>query len=195
MLCSHSDIILSESTRESFSIVEYCKDFMGWVILCDEGNEWTLEDATVVCRQAGRLGDKVKPHELGNKILNARGTVPQCYGNESHIDDCNNITTTECSPVLVDCGTMASSGDNRHSGNNVILYIVAVTVSLLLVALAVVCAVIIRVWKKGPLFRNRSTAARDASCQHSSYDRQCVDLKETEVPNTNYVTVDHHSDP
>ena len=56
MLCSHSDIILSESTRESFSIVEYCKDFMGWVILCDEGNEWTLEDATVVCRQAGRLG-------------------------------------------------------------------------------------------------------------------------------------------
>ena len=56
LLCSHSDIILSESTRKSFSIVEYCKDFEQWVILCDEGNEWTLNDATVVCRQAGRLG-------------------------------------------------------------------------------------------------------------------------------------------
>ena len=104
------------------------------------------------------LGDEVNPHGLGNKILNTRGTVPQCYGNESHIDDCNNMPNTECSPVLVDCGTMASlsqasSSDNRHSGNNVILYIVAVTVSLLLVAQAVVCAVIIRVWKKGLLFR------------------------------------------
>ena len=57
LLCSHSDIILTESTRESFSIVEYCKDFKEWVILCDKGNnKWTLEDATVVCRQAGRLG-------------------------------------------------------------------------------------------------------------------------------------------
>ena len=57
LLCSHSDIILSESTRKSFSIVEYCKDFEQWVILCDEGDsKWTLEDATVVCRQAGRLG-------------------------------------------------------------------------------------------------------------------------------------------
>ena len=46
-----------------------------------------------------------------------------------------------------------------------------------------------------PRYRNRSTAARDASCQHSPYNRQCVDLKETEVPNTAYVTVDHHSDP
>ncbi|CAI8016593.1 hypothetical protein GBAR_LOCUS10167 [Geodia barretti] len=56
--------------------------------------------------------------------MNARGTVPQCYGNESHIDDCNNIATTECSTVLVDCGTMASCGDNsNNSGNNVILYI------------------------------------------------------------------------
>ena len=56
LLCSHSDIILTESTREPFSIVEYCKDFEQWVILCDEGNKWTLGDATVVCRQAGRLG-------------------------------------------------------------------------------------------------------------------------------------------
>ena len=57
ILCSHADIILTESTRESFSIVQYCKDFKQWVILCDEGNnEWTLEDATVVCRQAGRFG-------------------------------------------------------------------------------------------------------------------------------------------
>ena len=46
------------------------------------------------------VGDEVNPRELGNKILNARGTVPQCYGNESHIDDCNNAATTECSPVL-----------------------------------------------------------------------------------------------
>ena len=99
------------------------------------------------------LGDEVNRHELGNKIMNARGTVPQCYGNESHIDDCNSTPTTECSTVLVDCGTMTLSSDNRHSGNNVMLYIVAVTVSLLLVAQAVVCAVIIRVWKKGPLFR------------------------------------------
>ena len=57
LLFSHSDIILTESTRESFSFVEYCKDFKEWVILCDEGNnKWTLEDAIVVCRQAGRLG-------------------------------------------------------------------------------------------------------------------------------------------
>ena len=57
LLCSHSDIILTETTRESFSIVEYCKDSEQWVILCDEGNnKWTLQDATVVCRQAGRLG-------------------------------------------------------------------------------------------------------------------------------------------
>ena len=57
LLCSHADIILTESTRESFSIVQYCKDFEQWVMLCDEGNnEWTLEDATVVCRQAGRFG-------------------------------------------------------------------------------------------------------------------------------------------
>ena len=97
------------------------------------------------------LGDEVNHHELGNKILNARGTVPQCYGNESHIDDCNNIATTECSTVLVDCGTMASCGDNSsNSGNNVILYIVTITV---LVAQAVVCAVILRFWEKGPLFR------------------------------------------
>ena len=53
---------------------------------------------------------------------------------------------------IVDCGPV-SGGDNSNSGNNVIPYIVAVTVSLLLVALAVVCAIIIRVWKKGPLFR------------------------------------------
>ena len=57
LLFSRVDIILSESTRKSFSIVEYCKDFKQWVILCDKGNnEWTFEDATVVCRQAGRLG-------------------------------------------------------------------------------------------------------------------------------------------
>ena len=56
LLFSRADIILTESTRESFSIVEYCKEFKEWVILCDKGNEWTLEDATVVCRQAGRLG-------------------------------------------------------------------------------------------------------------------------------------------
>ncbi|CAI8016595.1 hypothetical protein GBAR_LOCUS10167, partial [Geodia barretti] len=150
--CQRGDIILSESTRESFSIVEYCKDFMGWVILCDEGNEWTLEDATVVCRQAGRLGDKVKPHELGNKILNARGTVPQCYGNESHIDDCNNITTTttECCPVLVDCGPV-SGGDDSSGSAGVIA--AAVTVPLLVV-LAVVCTAAITLfllWKNGKL--------------------------------------------
>ena len=56
LLFSRADIVFTESTRESFSIVEYCKDFKEWVILCDEGNEWTLNDATVVCRQAGRLG-------------------------------------------------------------------------------------------------------------------------------------------
>ena len=56
ILCSHSDIILTEITRNSFSIVEYCKESEQWVILCDKGNEWTLQDATVVCRQAGRLG-------------------------------------------------------------------------------------------------------------------------------------------
>jgi hypothetical protein len=149
--CKQGDIILTESTRESFSIVQYCKDFKQWVILCDEGNDWTLEDATVVCRQAGKLGDEVSPHELGNKILNARGTVPQCYGNESHIDDCNNAATTECSPVLVDCGTMASSGETSSGSAGVIA--AAVTVPLLVV-LAVLCTAAITLfllWKNGKL--------------------------------------------
>ncbi|CAI8016596.1 hypothetical protein GBAR_LOCUS10167 [Geodia barretti] len=149
--CQRGDIILSESTRKSFSIVEYCKDFEQWVILCDEGNnKWTLEDAIVVCRQAGRLGDEVNPHGLGNKILNARGTVPQCYGNESHIDDCNSSNTTECCPVLVDCGPV-SGGDDSSGSAGVIA--AAVTVPLLVV-LAVVCTAAITLfllWKNGKL--------------------------------------------
>ena len=96
-------------------------------------------------------GDDVSIHQSGYKILNARGTVPQCYGNESHIDDCNNIATTECSPVLVDCGTMASSGDDSSGSAGVIA--AAVTVPLLVV-LAVVCTAAITLfllWKNGKL--------------------------------------------
>ena len=51
-----ADLILTESTIEPFSIVEYCKSSKEWVILCDKSNEWTLDDATVVCRQKQRLG-------------------------------------------------------------------------------------------------------------------------------------------
>ena len=96
-------------------------------------------------------GDDVSIHQSGYKILNVRGTVPQCYGNESHIDDCNNIATTECSPVLVDCGIMASSGDDSSGSAGVIA--AAVTVPLLVV-LAVVCTAAITLfllWKNGKL--------------------------------------------
>ena len=97
------------------------------------------------------LGDEVNRHELGNKIMNARGTVPRCYGNESHIDDCISTPITECSPVLVDCGAMASSGDDSSGSGGVIA--AAVTVPLLVV-LAVVCTAAITLfllWKNGKL--------------------------------------------
>ena len=113
------------------------------------------------------VGDDVSIHQSGYKIMNARGTVPQCYGNESYIDDCNNIATTECSPVLVDCGTMASCGDNSsNSGNNMILYIVTITV---LVAQAVVCAIILRFWKKRPSLQVNyvGTFVKTDNCSYS----------------------------
>ena len=96
------------------------------------------------------LGDEVNLHELGYKILNARRTVPQCYGNESHIDDCNSINATECSPVLVDCGPVSGGDDSSGSGG---VIAAAVTVPLLVV-LAVVCTAAISLfllWKNGKL--------------------------------------------
>ena len=51
-----SDIILTKSTSQTFYIVEYCKESTQWVTLCDKSDKWTIEDATVVCTQAGRSG-------------------------------------------------------------------------------------------------------------------------------------------
>ena len=39
-------------------------------------------------------------------------TVPQCYRNESSIDECSGTVANECSPVLVDCGFMVSGDEN-----------------------------------------------------------------------------------
>ena len=96
-------------------------------------------------------GGEVLHHELGNKIVNVRGMVPQCIGNESHIDDCDNITANECNPVLVDCG-LASDGDSNSSGG-IWMIIVAVAPPLLLIVLIAVCAIVIRVWRKGTFYR------------------------------------------
>ena len=75
-------------------------------------------------------------------------TVPQCYGNESSIDECSGTVATECSPVLVDCGFMVA-GDENSGG----VLAASVTVPLLLL-LAVVCTTAITLlllWKNGKL--------------------------------------------
>ena len=46
-----TDIILRKSSIDSFSFVEYCHN-QEWVTLCDRENEWTDEDALVICKQA-----------------------------------------------------------------------------------------------------------------------------------------------
>ena len=41
----------------SLEIVDYCNNNQAWVTLCDGENEWTAEDAMVVCRQVGYTGE------------------------------------------------------------------------------------------------------------------------------------------
>ena len=64
-----TDIVLEDSSIESFSFVEYCHQ-QKWVTLCDREEEWTVEDATVVCKQAKQFtGDEVTSYAVQISVL------------------------------------------------------------------------------------------------------------------------------
>ena len=84
----------------------------------------------------------MKNYNTEANITNLRGIVPNCSGNESHIDDCPNSAIKSkavCNPVLVDCGTTSASSGGSSTN-------IAAAVSVPRVLLAVVCGIIIAVF-------------------------------------------------
>ena len=57
-LCDSADVLISsEKLRDLLSPVQYCMDSDDWVTLCDVRDNWTRNDATVICRQSGRYSE------------------------------------------------------------------------------------------------------------------------------------------
>ncbi|CAI8047096.1 Neurotrypsin, partial [Geodia barretti] len=93
------------STNGRLRLVEMCNSDGVWSPICD--NEWTQEDATVVCRELGYQKPKSVRYETINKtMVNAIHTNISCRGNETALRDCVSTeppVNTVCQLALVDC--------------------------------------------------------------------------------------------
>jgi tetrahydromethanopterin S-methyltransferase subunit F len=92
------------STNACLQLVEMCNSDGVWSPICD--NEWTQEDATVVCRELGYQEPKSVRYETINKtMVNAIHNI-SCRGNETALRDCVSTeppVNTVCQLALVDC--------------------------------------------------------------------------------------------
>ncbi|CAI8045936.1 Neurotrypsin, partial [Geodia barretti] len=91
------------STNGRLQLVEMCNSDGVWSPLCD--NEWTQEDATVVCRELGYQEPKSVRYETINKTM-VNATHISCRGNETALRDCVSTeppVNAVCQLALVDC--------------------------------------------------------------------------------------------
>ena len=135
--------MVSDVNNSSLQLVEMCSSEGVWSPVCDY--DWTLQDATVLCRQLGYQGNviiyfsssyiyiklpcdfnmypltyaDIENIHYGNLNRNtSTDTIIDCEGNETVLSDCITSTSgaTSCQYVLVQCQVEQDPDDN--SGDN-----------------------------------------------------------------------------
>ena len=126
--CTEGSVtVVSDANNSSLQLVEMCSSEGVWSPACD--SDWTLQDATVVCRQLGYpflgkvmvlSGHAWALHQIvctGNmKVLDAiegvSDMIPDCSGTETNLMSClSHIPEMSCDYLLVECSTMNPTGE------------------------------------------------------------------------------------
>ena len=123
--------MVSDADNSSLQLVEMCSSEGMWSPVCD--SDWTLQDATVVCRQLGYpfLGTQIllqslcyvnvwTSHQITGtgdmKVLDAiegfSDMIPDCSGTETSLSSClSHISERSCDYLLVECSTVNPTGE------------------------------------------------------------------------------------
>ncbi|XP_039273511.2 neurotrypsin-like isoform X1 [Styela clava] len=120
-----NDVQLAESTVPYMGRVEVLLPDNSWGTICGDG--WTVEDATVVCRQMGFETGGIIAKKIGN-FGHGYGPIVmskvKCHGDETKIEDCSAVKwdgkrTLPCSDDLmgasVVCGCPLKKSKNLKS--------------------------------------------------------------------------------